>query len=517
DEISKKIGPEYGEIFSVHRVFLQDKILREKTVEIIRRERINAESALETVLKKLGELFQRGPDDFFKDRRRDLLDIVERIITNLEPTGTRPSLPGKNQVIVAADLSPSQTASIDRRQVVGLAMEIGSPTSHAAIMARALELPAVVGIGHILNDLKDRETIIVDGETGEVIIQPEKEVLAAYREKRGRLKQWQKRLKTIVGLPSETADGHRVALLANIEFPEEAATVKKYGGEGIGLYRTEYLYLNRKDLPSEEEQYQAYRKVAELMEEKSVIIRTLDLGGDKFPESFGFGKERNPFLGWRAIRICLAREEIFIDQIKAILRASVHGHLKIMVPMVTTVEEVEQVHRILEKSRQQLRKEGKEFAEKIPLGILVEVPAAAILCEKLGPLVDFFSIGTNDLIQYTLAADRGNERVSHLYQPCHPAIISLIERVIQAGHHHRLKVSLCGEMAASPELACLLIGLGIDQLSMAPGAIPRVKEVIRRVTWERLQRIREQLSEFSTHAQIYDFLKKSLSDVLAES
>jgi len=515
-QVAKNVGPEYSEVFGIHRILLQDKIIRDKTVEIIRRENLNAESALENVVRQLGVLFDRAPEDFLKDRRRDLLDVVERIMANLEQPDEKKSSCGSGQIIVATDLSPSQTAAIDRNQVIGLATEIGSPTSHAAILARALELPAVVGLGQILEEMNGGETVIVDGEKGLVIVQPEPQLIQEYKKKRIWLVRRQKKLKTLVHLPAETTDGHRVKLLANIEFPEEISSVKKYGAEGIGLYRTEYLYLNRRDLPSEEEQYQAYRKIAQLMRDKVVVIRTLDLGGDKFSSNLGFPKEGNPFLGWRAIRICLARQDIFIAQIKAILRAAVFGKLRIMIPMVATVEEVKQTREILRTCCAQLKKEKKPFRPDIPLGVLIEVPAAALSCDRLVGLVDFFSIGTNDLIQYSMAVDRTNERIHHLYQPCHPAIISLIEKVISTAHAAGLKVSLCGEMAATPELACLLVGLGIDELSMAPGAIPQVKETIRRVSWKKLQLLSKQLSKLPTHTEIYRNLKTSLADALPE-
>ncbi|MCM8769580.1 MAG: phosphoenolpyruvate--protein phosphotransferase [Candidatus Omnitrophica bacterium] len=518
EKMANSLGPEYGQIFAMYRVFLQDKTIREKAITIIRQERINAERALDVVIKDLGEVFAYSPEELLQDRRRDLLDIVERIIANLNPTKRKQArVLGKRRIIVSQELSPSQLATLSHQKVIGLVMEVGSPTSHAAIIARAMDLPTVVGTGIFIETLKEEETVIVDGETGQVIIDPDRKTLLSYKQKQKRLASFQKRLQTLVHLPAKTRDGHRVNLLANIEFPEEAVSVGGYGGEGIGLYRTEYLYLNRNDLPSEEEQFQAYRRVAELMKEKPVVIRTIDLGGDKFPSHLGFGKERNPFLGWRAIRICLERPDIFISQIKAVLRAAVYGHLKIMIPMVATVEEVQQTKQVIDRSVEILRQEGKPFREEIPLGVLIEVPAAALLCHRLATMVDFFSIGTNDLIQYTLAADRGNERTTHLYQPCHPAILSLITTIVEQAHAHQIRVGLCGEMAATPEIACLLVALGVDELSMAPAAIPRVKESIRRVTWKRLVALRDRLKDFSTHSEIYSHLKNSLADVLQEN
>lgn len=510
DNFKAEAGKQYADIFSFHLEFLNDALLKDETENIIRDERINSESALNRVIQKLGREFKKKQADFLKDRRRDLLDVIERIVINLQGPEPPKIKKFKDEIIVTKDLSPSQTVSLDKNYVIGFVTEIGSKTSHAAIIAKALEIPAVVG-ENATDEIKDGDRIIIDGDAGLVLINPAKTVIAEYRDKKEGLSRLKKKLFLIRDLPCQTADGRRISLHANIEFPEEVETAKKYGAEGIGLYRTEYLYLNRTDLPSEEEQFLAYKNVAEKMDDnKPVIIRTIDIGGDKFTSALPSTGELNPFLGWRGIRFCLERKDIFETQLRAILRAAVYGNLKIMFPMVSTIEEVLDSKKILEKVRLDLKKEKKEFAEKIETGIMVEIPSTALITDRFAEVADFFSIGSNDLVQYTLAVDRSNEKIAHLYQPCHPSVLQLIKITIDNASKNRIWTGLCGEMASIPEIACLLVGMGMQELSMAPGAIPAVKEKIRAVDYCRLKEIAEKVLFFETNEKVYSYLLNEL-------
>ena len=508
-KVREKLGKKYSDIFSVHIEFLKDKLLTEKTINLIREERINCESALKRALWEFLLFFKKNPTKVLKDRSKDFVDIVNKIFKNLGK-GKEKTADFKEEIIIAEDLSPSQTASFTKDTVFGFITEKGSATSHTAIMARALEIPAVVGVSNIIENVKEGDKVLIDGDEGIVIVNPTPSVINKYKEKRERILRYKKQFYILKKLPTKTKDGKEIKLHANIELPQEAITAEKYGAEGIGLYRTEYLYLNRNDLPSEEEQFQAYKKVAEIMGGKCVIIRTLDIGGDKFASTFNYPTELNPFLGWRAIRFCLERKDIFETQLKAIMRASIYGDLKIMIPMISTVEEVIETKKLLKKVKEKLKKEKKEFKENIELGIMIETPSAALISDKLAEEVDFFSIGTNDLIQYTIAVDRINNKIAHLYQPCHPSVLKLIKQVIENGHKKGIWVGLCGEMASIPEIALLLIGMGIDELSMSPISIPEVKKAIRKFSFKKLKKISEKIFEFSTHSDIINYLKENL-------
>lgn len=503
-------GTQYADIFSFHLAFLNDALLKGETERIIREERINSESALNRVIHKLGSEFKKKKADFLKDRRRDLLDVIERLIINLQGPATSKIKKFKDEIIVAKDLSPSQTVSLDKNYVIGFITEIGSKTSHAAIIAKAMEIPAVVA-ENATSEIKDKDTLIVDGNEGLVLINPPKNTLEEYSHKKEDLLRRKKQFLLIKDLPCETMDGHRISIHANIEFPEEVETARKYGAEGIGLYRTEYLYLNRTDLPSEEEQFLAYKNVTQKMgNNKPVIIRTIDIGGDKFVSALSSTAELNPFLGWRGIRFCLERKDIFEVQLKAILRAAVYGNLKVMFPMVSTLQEVLDAKKVLQKAQTELEKEKKRFAEKIDVGIMVEVPSTALITDRFAGVADFFSIGSNDLVQYTLAVDRSNKKISYLYQPCHPSVLHLIKITIENAVKNRIWVGLCGEMASIPEIACLLVGMGMEELSMAPIAIPAVKEKIRSCNYSRLKEIAEKSLLFDTHEKVYEYLMNEL-------
>jgi phosphotransferase system enzyme I (PtsI) len=514
ERVSEMLGKKYGEIFSVHLMFLKDKLLRDETVRHIRAELIPVEHAFHATISRLLGIFGKTNEDLLRDRRRDLLDVAERIFSHLQKESGRKVSFSENVIIVAHDLSPSQTAALDRKFVAGFATEIGSETSHTAIMAKALEIPAVVGVNELTSCAKENQTAILDGNEGRLILDPSDALVAEYEEKREELLRKKRMFLRTRELKPVTRDGKILHLLANIEMPEEAHNALRYGAEGVGLYRTEYLFINRDDVPSEEEQFVSYKKVAQAMGDRPVVIRTLDIGGDKFISSFKAPTELNPFLGWRAIRFCLERVDLFKAQLKAILRAGAHGNLKILLPMVSTVEEIWRTKEILREAAAELRKERKDF-RNLPLGVMIEIPSAALLSAIFAKEVQFFSIGTNDLIQYTIAADRVNEKISHLYQPCNPAILKLIEMTTENARAAGIEISVCGETASIPEMAFLFIGMGLDQLSMAPSAIPQIKQVVRSVTSARAREIVKHVMRFSTHGQVFDYLKKCLEEEYA--
>jgi phosphotransferase system enzyme I (PtsI) len=401
-----------------------------------------------------------------------------------------------------------------KQKVSAFVTDIGGKTSHTAIMAKSLEIPAVVGLEEACARINPRDILIVDGSLGTVIINPDEDTLKAYLQEEEKLKSIAERFFSVKDLAPVTRDKKTVIINGNIEFPDEVPSVKLHGGEGIGLYRTEFFYMNRKDLPLEEEHYEAYRSVAEQMRPHQVIIRTLDLGGDKFLSQFQIPHEMQPFLGWRAIRFCLARPDIFKLQLRAILRASVHGKLKLMYPMISGVEELKQANKILEEAKQELRKEGMPFDEDIEVGAMIEVPSAAMTADILAKETDFFSIGTNDLIQYSLAVDRVNEKVAYLYEPAHPAVLRLIKNIIDAGHKEKIKVGMCGEMAGEPNFALLLLGLGLDEFSMPPQVIPEIKYIIRAVTYKEAQQIAHAAMKLSTGTEVEEFSQKKLREIL---
>lgn len=448
---------------------------------LIREDLMHAETALHLALQELLERLTKSP----LQRSEDVEDIGQHVLRNL--VGRDMTLFEEITspvVVVAMDLSPSMTVRLPKDKVLAFVTARGSRTSHTAIMARALEIPAVVGVPDLLEHITDEDPIIVDGDRGTVIVCPTEDTISRYQRLREEV---QLRIEAHLqyrDLEAETRDGFTIHLAANIELPEDVEAVLAHGGRGIGLYRTEFLYLNRKDLPSEDEQFHAYRAVVEAMAPEPVVIRTLDIGGDKFPSSIRLPKEVNPFMGWRAIRFSLEQPEIFHTQLRAIVRASAFGNVSMMFPMISEVRELKLARTALMSVQKQLQAEGYPFNENMPVGAMIEVPSAALVMEGLVPLADFFSIGTNDLIQYTLAADRGNERTAYLYDPLHPGVLRLIRRVVEKAHSSGRPVAVCGEMAGSIEFTLVLLGLMVDEFSMSPIAIPEVKRMIRSICFE---------------------------------
>jgi len=506
NNIKKITDKEYAEIFSFHLSILRDKNLMERIEKIIKRERVSAETAVKKFVVNLNKEFS---ENNLKTRKKEILDIFERIIANLIKKNDRLK-DIKDGILVANDLSPTQTVSIDKKYIKGFVISMGTETSHTAIVAKALEIPAVVGIKENIEEIKDGDTILIDGYEGTVIVNPTQIEIEKVKSKEKEIRKFRKKIYILKGKKTITSDGKEINLYANIQLPEEVETALKYGAEGIGLFRTEYLYLKRKDLPTEEEQFLSYKKIIEKFGNKEIIIRTIDVGGDKFISAFQGPKELNSFLGLRGIRFCLEKRDVFLTQIKAILRAGYYGNLKVMFPMITTKEEVIEAKKIIECAKKELRKENLKFKENIQVGIMIETPSAALVSDDLAKEVNFFSIGSNDLIQYTLAIDRVNEKLSYLYQPCHPSVLKLIKITAENAIKNNIEVSLCGEMASIPEIACLLIGLGIKKLSMAPVAIPSVKEKIIKNSYTEMKEIAEKVMNFNKHEEIINFLKKNL-------
>ncbi|OQB21122.1 MAG: Phosphoenolpyruvate-protein phosphotransferase [candidate division BRC1 bacterium ADurb.Bin183] len=492
----------HANIFDVHLMMLDDPMFYNETIEGIRREKMNAEYMLSQTVEKLATLFGNMKDGYFAERVSDIYDLANQIMSLLRKDVRHPLRDLREPVIVAAyDLGPSDTVVMDGSKVIGFVTNIGGPTSHTAIMAKALEIPAVVGVAGFVEKVATGDTLIVDGTSGKVIIKPTAEEIKKYKIIQQRLREQKQSLCVLCDLEARTLDGYSIELSANIEIPEETKHIKSHGADGIGLFRTEFIYLNRNGMPDEEEQYQIYKDVLGAVRPKPVIFRTFDLGGDKFISGVSF-KELNPFLGLRAIRLGLANPEIFKTQMRAILRASMHGNAKMMFPMISCVEEVRQIKKLLREIMDEMDAEGVNYIKDIELGIMVEIPSAAVMADILAKEVNFFSIGTNDLIQYTLAVDRVNERVAHLYQPYNPAILRLIRDTIIAAHKNNIWVGLCGEMAADPMTAVILLGLGIDELSMGPIAIPEVKRVIRSVRLADAKRLTEEILQMGTAAEI---------------
>jgi phosphotransferase system enzyme I (PtsI) len=481
-KVSSALGAKDASIFEAHLLVLEDPTLIESVTNLIQQKHTTAESAFQQFAEKYTATLAAIDDDYLRERAADMRDVTSRVLHNLLG---HPQVELRNLtapcVLIAEDIPPSMAATLDKTKVLGFATDVGSKTSHTAIMARSLEIPAVVGLQDASGKVENGAHVLIDGYNGVIVINPTDQTLFEYGQLVRRHVTMEEKLKDIQGLPAVTLDGTKITLAANIEQTSDVDAVKFYGAEGVGLFRTEYLFINRESLPTEEEQYVAYRKVAAGLKPSPVVIRTLDLGGDKFLSHLALPQEMNPFLGWRAIRFCLEEKEIFRAQLRAILRASAEGNIKMMYPMVTCVDEVLKANAFVEEYKEELRKEGKPFDENMDIGIMVEIPSAALAAHILAKHVKFFSIGTNDLIQYSLAVDRLNEKIAHLYDPTHPAILRLIKMTADAAKKQGIWCGVCGEMAGDPMLTPLLLGLGIQELSAAPPVLPWVKLLIRRL------------------------------------
>jgi len=511
ERIGKEIGTQYARIFDAHLLILEDRLLVEEAIAYIQAHRVNAEYAVQEVLEPVRQAFSRLENGYLRERRTDVDDVGDRLLRNL--SGQRASFhverPGET-IVFAHDLSPSNTAQLHREAILGLATETGGRTSHSAIMARSLEIPAVVAVEDICAHVKNHETVILDGTEGVVILAPDRETLARYHARKQHLEYVDRALHKLGALPAETQDGYRVRISANIEFPTELPAARAHGAEGVGLYRSEFLYLNRPSLPQEEEHFAVYRAVAGEMHPHPTIIRTLDFGGGKLASAIELAAEENPSLGLRAIRLCLHRPDLFRPQLRAILRASAFGTLRIMYPMISGVAELRAANVILEEAKEELQRQGVAFDPEIQVGAMIEIPSAAMVADLLAREVDFFSVGTNDLIQYALAIDRVNEQVAYLYEPLHPAVLRMLRTVVSAAHNEGIWVSMCGEMASDPLCGLVLIGLGFDELSMTPVSIPLLKRLIRSVTFGQAADLAQQVFGCATAQEVERLLRREM-------
>ncbi|RLS62637.1 MAG: phosphoenolpyruvate--protein phosphotransferase [Planctomycetota bacterium] len=514
DRTAVQIGSDAAKIFGFHLGLLQDPTLLTPMRERIRNDRVNAEVAVADAFQKLADQFRALGSEMFSQKANDVLDLDRRVLAKLMgedenrlATLTEPT------IVIAHELTPSQTAGMDRTLVIGIATDLGGRTSHTSIVARAIEIPCVVGCSRVMGRVADGDMIIIDGDTGVVIVRPDARTLAEYTIQQERFSVYRSMLRNTALLEPVTKDGTRIQLLGNIEFPHEVESVFANGGEGVGLYRTEFLFLTSDHEPTEEEQFAAYKQTVELLKGRPLTIRTLDLGADKYTQNRATEPERNPFLGLRSIRYCLQHKALFKTQLRAILRASAFGPMKVMFPLVSTVMELRQARLILNDVAEELAEEGIRYDQNIPIGIMVETPSAALMANAFAKEVSFFSIGTNDLIQYTLAVDRGNERVAHLYSGASPAVLYLVKTVVRTARRSGIDCSLCGEVAGEAIYTMLLIGLGLRTLSLVPSQIPLIKRVIRSTTVENCEELARRVGSFDSERQVLNTLRDELRKV----
>jgi phosphotransferase system enzyme I (PtsI) len=512
ERAGRDAGQKEARIFDAHAGIVEDPAFLSNVEEAIRSERTCAEYAVQKTVDKLTESFRK--QRFSTRIVADLTDVRDRLISILTSQGALGLELRQEAVVASSDLSPSDTALLDRKLVLALVTERGGVTSHTAILARAMGIPAVVAVGGLMSEVHEGDMVIVDGIEGTVILNPDAPTIERYQGARERFLKVRKEQNALRGLPAMTVDGHRVALLANIGSPEEASLVINFDADGVGLLRSEFSYMERTNAPTAEELFKAYRSVAEQVQGKKVVVRTLDIGGDKPLPYFPMPEERNPFLGYRGVRVSLARPELFKVQLEGVLRASPYGNLEIMVPMISTLEEVRQTHVLLEEVKDELRQQSVPFKDDVKLGIMVETPSAAVLADLLAKEVDFFSIGTNDLTQYVLAADRTCDDVAYLFDGLDPAVLRLVKNVIDAGHREGIKVAMCGELAADPVAAPILLGLGLDEFSIYPAGIPVIKKVLRSFSFNEAQQMALKVLSKPTAKEIRSLGRAALEKVL---
>ena len=513
DRAFQSLGEEKAAIFEGHLMILEDEELEEEIIEYLRSHKVNAGVAASRIIDQQVEMLSEIDDEYLKERAGDIRDIGNRLIKNI--LGMKVVDLGEideEAILVAYDLTPSETAQLNLDKVLGFITDIGGRTSHTSIMARSLELPAIVGTNDVTEKVKNGDYLILDAINNAVYVNPSREDIERLKKLEAQLAEEKAELAKLKDLPALTLDGHRVDVVANIGTIRDCEGADRNGAEGVGLYRTEFLFMDRDQLPSEEEQFIAYKEVVEAMNGRIVILRTMDIGGDKELPYLDLPKEMNPFLGWRAIRIALDRRQILHDQLRAVLRASAFGKLAVMFPMIISVEEIRELKSVIEVLKQELRNEGKAFDENIQIGVMVETPAAAVNARFLAKEVDFFSIGTNDLTQYTLAVDRGNEMISHLYNPLSPAVLNLIKQVIDASHAEGKWTGMCGELAGDEKATLLLLGMGLDEFSMSAISIPRIKKLIRNVNFHDAKELADSALQKPTAVEI----EQLVADFLAE-
>jgi phosphoenolpyruvate-protein phosphotransferase (PTS system enzyme I) len=513
DKAREDLGEDKAAIFEAHLLVLSDPELITPIKDKINNDQVNAEYALKETADMFVTMFEQMDNEYMKERAADIRDVTKRVLAHLLGVEiSNPSMVTEEVIIIAEDLTPSDTAQLNRQFVKGFTTDIGGRTSHSAIMARSMEIPAVVGTKSITSSVENGDTVIVDGLNGEVHINPTQEVIEEYKSIHAKYEEQKAEWAKLVNEKTVSADDHHVELAANIGTPKDLDGVQNNGGEGVGLYRTEFLYMGRDELPTEEEQFDSYKKVLEGMKGKPVVVRTLDIGGDKELPYLNLPKEMNPFLGFRAIRLCLEEQEIFRTQLRALLRASTYGNLKIMFPMISNLNEFREAKAILEEEKKSLQESGVEVAEKIEVGIMVEIPSTAVMADIFAKEVDFFSVGTNDLIQYTMAADRMNERVSYLYQPYNPAILRLVKMVIDAAHKEGKWAGMCGEMAGDEIAIPILLGLGLDEFSMSATSILQARSQIRRLNKADMEKLAEEVLQLDTNEAVMEAVKKVISE-----
>ena len=511
--LEEEIGEEHGKILDSHLMILNDELVVNETIKIIRDQKVNAAYALGLVLDKVLATFANIKDEYLKERGEDVRDVRRRVIRNLmgqrseELTNLR-----KKAIVVAKTLTPSDTAGLNKKYVLAFITDAGGSTSHAAILARSQGIPAVVGLNDISKNVKPYDELIVDGSSGQVILNPTAETTKTYREAQARYHDLEKELLTLRDYPGVTLDGHQIELSANIETADEVEDVISHGARGIGLFRTEYFFITRSTLPGEEEQYRYYASVVKRMPSDPVIIRTLDVGGDKIARWVGELREANPFMGWRGIRLTLARRDIFKTQLRAIFRAAAHGNVKIMFPMVTVLDEVRLAKEICDEVKDDLKRKRYQIGENAEIGVMIETPSAVAIADMLAREVDFFSIGTNDLIQYALAVDRGNAKISYLYDALHPSILRLLRDTVAAAHKNKIWVGICGEMPGNIHGALLLLGLGLDEFSGASYLIPTMKKIVRSVTYDETRSLVRKALTMGTAREVRELVDRFIHE-----